>query len=287
MSELKQKMIEDMQQHGYAARTQESYLGAVRGLARHYQCPPYQLTEADIRKFFLHLINDRKASQSTVKIYLSGIKFFYQTTLGREWRFFSFAMPAKSKKLPTVLSRDEVGTILGLIRNAGIKVLLTVTYVCGLRLNEAVSLTVDDIDGQRLQLRVNGKGNKDRSVPIPEKILELLRSYWLVHRPKHWLFPAKQHDKAIGHSTVQKAFRAALRESGIRKKASVHSLRHSGVYPLSRGTTHLLEDKVDLRFIQMLLGHKSPNTTAIYTHLTQQGENILKNAVNRLMPDVP
>ncbi|MEW6517978.1 MAG: site-specific integrase [Thermodesulfobacteriota bacterium] len=281
MNELRQKMIEDMQLHGYAARTQQSYLGAVRGIAKHYQCSPGQLTEADIRKFFLHLINDRKSSESTVKIYLSGIKFFYQTTLGREWRFFSFAMPAKSRKLPVVLSREEVRTILDLIRNAGIKVLLTVTYVCGLRLNEAVSLTVDDIDGKRMQLRVNGKGNKDRFVPIPEKTLELLRSYWLVHRPQHWLFPAKQHtDKAVGHSTVQKAFRAALRESGIRKNASVHSLRHSYA-------THLLEDKVDLRFIQMLLGHSSPKTTAIYTHLTQQGEHILKDAVNRLMPDVP
>lgn len=281
MSELRQKMIEDMQLHGYAPRTQQSYLGAVQGIAKHYHCPPDKLTEADIRKFFLHLINDRKSSRSTVKIYLSGIKFFYETTLDREWRLFNLIMPAKSRKLPTVLSRQEVSTILGLLRNAGIKVLLTVTYVCGLRLDEAVSLTVDDIDGQRLQLRVNGKGNKDRYVPLPGKTLELLRSYWLVQRPKHWLFPSKQqHDKAICHSTVQKAFRAALRESGIRKKASVHSLRHSYA-------THLLEDKVDLRFIQMLLGHRSPNTTAIYTHLTQQGENLLKNAVNRLMPDLP
>jgi len=278
MNELKQKMIEDMQLHGYAERTQESYLGAVRRLAKHYQCPPQQLTEDDIRKFFLHLINDRKASESTIKIYLSGIKFFYQTTLGRRWRFFSFAMPAKSRKLPEVLSREEVSTILGLIRNASIKVLLTVTYVCGLRLNEAVSLTADDIDGQRKQLRVHGKGNKDRYVPLPDKTLELLRSYWLVHRPQFWLFPAKRDaNRSIGHCTVQKAFRSALRESGIRKQVSVHSLRHSYA-------THLLEDKVDLRFIQMLLGHKSPNTTAIYTHLTSQGEHILKDAVNRLMP---
>lgn len=278
MTELKQKMIEDMQLHGYATRTQESYLGAVQRLAKHYQCSPDQLSETDIRNFFLHLINERKVAQNTVKIYLSGIKFFYQTTLGREWRFFSFAMPAKSKKLPTVLSRNEVSTILGLIRKAGIRVLLTVTYGCGLRLHEAASLTVDNIDGERMQLLVKGKGNKDRSIPLPEKILELLRSYWLVHRPKHWLFPAKQSDKQIGHSTVQKAFKAALLESGIRKNASVHSLRHSYA-------THLLEDKVDLRFIQMLLGHKSPNTTAIYTHLTQKSEHHLKNAVNRLMLD--
>jgi len=275
---LRKKMFEDMQLHGYAERTMKSYADAVSGLARHYHCPPDQLTEDDLRKFFLHLINDRKAARSTLKVYLCGIKFFYEKTLGRKWQLFGLVMPAKSKKLPTVLSREEVDMILGLLRSVVIKVLLTVIYVCGLRLNEAVSLTVNDIDSKRMQVRVRGKGNKDRDVPLPEKTLELLRSYWLVHRPEHWLFPAKRKDKAIGHSTVQKAFKAALRESGIRKNASVHSLRHSYA-------THLLEDGVDLRFIQMLLGHKSPNTTCIYTHLTQRGEQVVHNAINRLMTD--
>jgi len=278
MTDLRKRMMEDMQLHGYAERTRQSYADAVSGLAKHYQCPPDQLTEDDIRKFFLHLINDRKAARSTLKISLCGIKFFYEKTLGRKWQLFGLVMPAKSKKLPTVLSRQEVDTILGLVRNAVIKVVLTVTYVCGLRLNEAVCLTVNDIDSKRMQVRVRGKGNKDRDVPLPEKTLELLRSYWLVHRPQHWLFTARRKDKAIGHSTVQKAFKAALRQSGIRKNASVHSLRHSYA-------THLLEDGVDLRFIQMLLGHKSPNTTSIYTHLTQRGEQVVQNAINRLMTD--
>jgi site-specific recombinase XerD len=278
MTDLKKRMMEDMQLHGYAERTMKSYADAVSGLAKHYQCPPDQLSEEDIRKFFLHIINDRQAARGTLKIYLCGIKFFYEKTLGRKWKFFGLAMPAKGKKLPTVLSRQEVDTILGLVRSAAIRVILTVIYVCGLRLNEAVSLTVNDIDSKRMQIRVGGKGNKDRYVPLPEKTLELLRSYWLVHRPQHWLFPAKRQDKAIGHSTVQKAFKAALRESSIRKNASVHTLRHSYA-------THLLEDGVDLRFIQMLLGHKSPNTTSIYTHLTQRGEHVVKIAINRLMTD--
>jgi site-specific recombinase XerD len=272
-------MLEDMQLHGYAERTRQSYADAVKGLAKHYQCPPDQLTEDDIRKFFLHLINDRKAARSTLKIYLCGIKFFYEKTLGRKWQLFNLLLPAKSKKLPTVLSRQEVDTILGLVRNAAIRVALTVIYVCGLRLNEAVSLTVNDIDSERMQVRVRGKGNKDRDVPLPEKTLELLRSYWLVHRPQHWLFPAKRRQSdTISHATVQKAFKAALRESDVRKNASVHTLRHSYA-------THLLEDGVDLRFIQMLLGHKSPNTTSLYTHLTQRGEQVVKNAINRLMTD--
>ena len=278
MTDLRKRMMGDMQLHGYAERTRQSYADAVSGLARHYHCPPDQLTEDDVRKFFLHLINDRKSARSTLKVYLCGIKFFYEKTLGRKWQLFGLVMPAKSKKLPTVLSRQEVDTILGLVRSAAIKVLLTVIYVCGLRLNEAVSLTVNDIDSKRMQVRVRGNGNMDRDVPLPEKTLELLRSYWLVHCPQDWLFPAKRKDQAIGHSTVQKAFKAALRQSGIRKNASVHSLRHSYA-------THLLEDGVDLRFIQMLLGHKSPNTTSIYTHLTQRGEQVVHNAINRLMTD--
>ena len=278
MTDLRKRMMEDMQLHGYAERTRQSYADAVSGLAKHYQCPPDQLAEEEIRRFFLHLINDRQAANSTVKIHLCGIKFFYENTLGRKWRFFDLAMPAKSRKLPVVLSRGEVYTLLDLVRSAVVRVLLTVTYVCGLRLSEAASLTVGDIDGERRQIRVCGKGSKDRYVPLPEKTLELLRSYWEVHRPEHWLFPNKKKDGPISHSTIQKAFKAALKESGIRKNASVHSLRHSYA-------TNLLEDGVDLRYIQMLLGHKSPNTTSIYTHLTRKGENLVKDAINRLMPD--
>jgi len=278
MTDLRKRMMEDMQLHGYAERTRKSYSDVVGGLAKFYQRPPDKLTEEEIRLFFLHLINERASSRSTVKVYLCGIKFFYETTLGRKWGIFNLLLPAKSRKLPTVLTSEEVWKIIGLVRNAAIKVLLTVIHVCGLRLSEGASLTVSDIDGKRMQLRVLGKGNKDRDVPLPEKTLELLRSYWRIHRPQDWLFPNKKKDGPIGNSTIQKAFKAALKESGIRKKASVHTLRHSYA-------TLLLEDKIDLRYIQMLLGHKSPNTTSIYTHLTRKGENQVKDAINRLMPE--
>lgn len=275
MTALRQKMMEDMQLHGYAERTRKSYAAGVASLAKHYRRPPDQLTEDDIRKFFLYLINDRKAARNTLKIYLCGIKFFYEKTLGREWQLFGLVMPAKSKKLPTVLSRQEVSAILGRVRNAAFKMVLTLIYVCGLRLNEAVRLTVNDIDGKRGQIRVRGKGNKDRDVPLPEKTLEHLRNYWRTRRPSHWLFPARQGNRTISHSAIQKAFKAALRESGVRKNASVHSLRHSYA-------THLLEDGVDLRFIQMLLGHRDLRTTTIYTHLSQRSERTVQSAINRL-----
>lgn len=276
MTALRKKMIEDMQLHGFAATTMQSYSDAVGILARHYQRSPDQLSEDDVRKFFLHLINDRKLARSTIKTYLCGIKFFYEKTLGRKWELFNLLLPAKSSKLPTILSKQEVDAILAQVKNATPKMALTLVYVCGLRLHEVIGLTVDDIDGKRMQIRVRGKGNKERSVPLPEKTLDLLRDYWRIHRPKHLFFPARQRQRdTMSRSVVQKAFKAALRESGIRKNASVHSLRHAYA-------THLLEDGVNLRYVQMLLGHKSPNTTAIYTHLTPRSERSVKNAVNRL-----
>ncbi len=279
MTDLRKRMLDDMQLHGYAERTMASYVAAVSLLARHYHRPPDQISEDDIRNFFLHLIKDRKSSRNTVKIYLCGIKFFYEKTLGREWRIFGLLLPAKSKKLPVILSREEVVAILGKVTSATLKMLLILIYVCGLRLHEAVSLRVNDIDGQRMQIRVRGKGNKERDLPLPAGTLKLLRSYWRAHRPAYWLFPSGQRRSvAVSHSTVQKAFGAALKESGIGKHASVHTLRHSYA-------THLLEDGVNLRLIQVLLGHQSPSTTARYTHLTERSERVVQNAINRLMTD--
>lgn len=173
MTDLRKRMMEDMQLHGYAERTRKSYAGAVTGLAKHYRRSPDRLTEDEIRKFFLHLINERKSARSTLKLYLCGIKFFYEKTLGRQWQVFDLLLPAKSRKLPTVLSRQEVDVILGKVRNITHKMALTLIYVCGLRLHEAVSLTVDDIDSKRMQIRVRGKGNKDRhrSACAPAQLL--------------------------------------------------------------------------------------------------------------------
>ena len=278
MTELKKRMIEDMQLHGYAERTRKSYADAVNGLAKHYHCSPDRLDEEDIRRFFLHLIKERKSSPSTVKIYLCGIKFFYEKTLKREWKFFELACPQKVRKLPVVLTSEEVRSILDLIRNPVPRVALTVIYSCGLRLSEGVNLLVGDIDSERMQLKIRGKGSKERYVPLPEKTLDLLRSYWQLIRPTHWLFPSKKKHGPVSGSMLQRAFKDALGKSGINKAASVHTLRHSYA-------TYLLEEAVDLRVIQELLGHSSPVTTAIYTHLTQKSLNTLNIALNNLLPD--
>lgn len=277
MTDLRKRMMEDMQLHGYSEKTRESYAAAVGVLAKHYQRPPDQLSVDEIRKFFLHLINERKSARNTLTIYLCGIKFFYEKTLHREWKIFGLLLPAKSKKLPAVLAREEVEAILGKVKSIALKMILTLIYVCELRLHEAVSLTINDIDGKRMMVRVWGKGGKNRDVSLPARTLELMRNYWMMHRPSHWLFPSeRRQDATISHSAIQKAFKSALKKSGVRKNASVHTLRHSYA-------THLLEDGVDLRFIQMLLGHQSPTTTAIYTHLTKRSEQLVQTAINRLM----
>jgi site-specific recombinase XerD len=278
-------MIEDMQLRGLADRTQESYLLAVRQLARHYQKPPDQINEEELRAYFLFLKNERHASRSTCTINLCGIKFFFQHTLGREWKFFELIRPPKEKKLPVVLSRDEVHHILGCVHLEHYRVCLTTIYTCGLRLLEGVRLQVKDIDGARKLIQVrNGKGGKDRYVPLPEESLKMLRQHWLTHHNPMWLFPAMRHQgQTPGQSSqpmeeggVQRAFQAALRESGVSKHATVHTLRHSYA-------THLLEAGINLRIIQEYLGHASPTTTAIYTHLTSASEMQAVETINEVV----
>lgn len=150
-------------------------------------------------------------------------------------------------------------------------------YACGLRLFEGVQLTVDDIDGERMLVRVRGKGRKDRYVPLPERMLQLLRSYWPIERPEHWLFPGRNGQPSC-HTVPQTAFSLALKASGIKKHASIHTLRHCYA-------THLLEDGVDIRTIQELLGHSHPSTTSVYTHLTDKTEKKLKPCIDDLMAD--
>jgi integrase/recombinase XerD len=280
MSAIRQRMIEDMQLHGYSAKTQTAYLGAVRGLAGHYHRTPENLTQDELRSYFLYLVKDRGVARSTLTIHLSGIKFFFEKTLKREWLIFNLVRPQKRTKLPVVLSSVEVKRILSLVQNPMVRMALTVIYACGLRLSEGVHLKVQDIDSTRMLLWVrNGKGGKDRCVPLPERLLELLREYWKKHRPRLYLFPNPSNRNPLCVTTLQKTFKVVLLQSEIHKGASIHTLRHSYA-------THLLEKGINLRVIQELLGHSSPQTTALYTHLTEKSSHTLAEAVNRLMADL-
>lgn len=280
MTELRRRMIEDMQLRRLAPSTQRAYEAAVERLALYYGRSPDQLSEEEIRRFFMHLINERRVSDSTFRIHFYGVKFFYERTLRRTWPVFELVRARKREKLPVVLSEEEVRCVLGRVRHVTARMCLTTIYACGLRLSEGAHLQVTDIDGSRRIVCVRcGKGGKDRYVPLAAPLLERLRVYWKTHRTRPWLFPAPDGRGPISTTTVQKVFKAALGDSGVRKEASVHALRHSYA-------THLLERGVNLRVIQEILGHKSPRTTALYTHLTQKTVDNLRETVDRLMADL-
>ena len=288
MTELRKRMIECLQLRGLSERTQESYVRAVRQLAEHYHKAPDLISEQELRQYFLFLKNVKHYSRNTMTIAICGIRFLYQDTLNRQWAIFGIVRPAPEKKLPVILSLAEVRQILTAIRLPRYKVCLSTIYSCGLRLQEGINLHVADIDSARLMLHVrHGKGAKDRYVPLPARTLQLLRQYWQSHRNAVLLFPAEGRNhidlarstEPMSKSSVQDAFHAALKESGNNKRASVHTLRHSWA-------THLLEAGVNLRLIQEWLGHSSPATTSVYTHLTAKAEALGSKAIDQLMSDL-
>lgn len=269
MTPLRKRMIEDLQLKGYAAATQQAYLRAVQKLALHYHKSPAELTEAELRAYFLHLTRVEHCAPGTLKIAQSGIKFCFAVSLQKHWPVLGLIRPGKEKKLPVVLSRAEVRTVLRCVRAPVYRVCLNTIYGCGLRISEGTAVQVSHVDSQRMVLRVRGKGNKERQVPLSESTLESLRAFWKLHRSQPWLFPARLQPRSpseqgpVNSDNLRAAFKGALQQSGVKKRASVHSLRHSYA-------THLLEAGVQLRLIQEILGHRNPSTTAIYTHLTTE-----------------
>ena len=288
MTPLRQRMIEDLQLKGYSKSTQSLYVNAVRQLCDHFGKPPGRITEEELRDYFLHAKNVKKWSRSTSTVALCGIKFFFDNTVKRPWPTLLFVRPGREKKLPVVLSRGEVHNILHNIQLLCYRVCLTTIYSCGLRLSEGTRLKIEDIDSARGFIHVRqSKANKDRYVPLPQRALALLREQWKSHKNKVWLFPAPGPGRAdmplatkpISNASVQAAFRSAAKAAGLSKKATVHTLRHSWA-------THLLEAGVNLRLIQTWLGHSSPNTTSIYTHLTEKAKTVGIKSINELMADL-
>jgi site-specific recombinase XerD len=282
MTPLRKRFIEDLQLHGYAPSTQQVYVCAIKQVAGHYRRSPDELTEEQIRQYFLHLTLVRKVSRSNATITLCALKFFYEHTLQRSWPVFALARPRREKKLPLVLSREEVRQLLGAVQDPVYRAYFTTVYACGLRLEEARQLQISDVDGQRGLLRIRGKGNKDRYVPLPSSALQMLRTFWKTHRSNSWLFPAPRSTTAprpLSRKAIQEAFATARERAGLTKHPTTHSLRHAYA-------THLLEQNVNLRLIQNALGHNSPTTTAIYTHLTEPALAGMSDPLNRLMQDL-
>jgi integrase/recombinase XerD len=288
MTPLRNRMMQDLQLKGYGERTQQMYVRAVRQLAEHYHKSPDLITEEELRDYFLFTKNVKKWARSTSTIAICGIKFFYENTVKRNWTTLSLVRAKREKRLPAILSREEVHSILKKIRLLRYRVCLSTIYSCGLRLQEGTHLQVKDIDSARGLIHVHcGKGAKDRYVPLPQRTLQLLREQWKSHRNPVWIFPAPGRGgihmptatQPMPISSVQIAFKKALKKAGINKRASVHTLRHSYA-------THLLEAGVNLRLIQIWLGHNTPTTTSVYTHLTTKAKAIATESINDLMKDL-
>ena len=288
VSPLRRRMMEDMELRGFARKTQLSYVRSVERLTRYFGRSPDTLSDEEIRRYFVHLTCERKLARATVTIALCGIKFLYESTLKRDFSVTGVPRPKQKKSLPVVLSREEVRAILSHVTEVRHRACLTLIYACGLRLGEGCRVQVADIDRARGVLHVHAaKGAKDRYIPLPPGILPLLGVCWRTHRNPVWLFPSigssgrhrATSDRGVPLGTLQQVFHAALAVSGVHKRVSIHSLRHSYA-------THLLEDGVNLRLIQSWLGHCSPAVTAVYTHLTEQATSSAAQQVGRLMSDL-
>jgi integrase/recombinase XerD len=272
---LRQRMLEDMQLHSLSANTQDRYIKGVRKLSRYYKRSPEKISENEVRYFILYLIKESGLAPDTIRVTFYGIKFLYQKTLGRDWKIFDLIRLPQPKHLPVVLSYEEIRNVLSHIWHPTYRMALTLIYACGLRLSECLNLRIEDIDSDRMVVRVKGKGNKERYVALTEHVLHLLRQYWRLNRPRPWLFQSKKTGKPIASNSIQGAFRDARGKANISKDATIHTLRHSYA-------THLLENGVDVRIIQGALGHKCPGSTVIYTHLTSKTDLILIDAVNQM-----
>ena len=282
---LRKKMHQDLQLAGLSEGTQDVYLRAVRRLAVHFDTPPDVLNEAQVRDYLLHLKNDRKLASSSLSIAYCAIKFFYSHTAPRDWPTLQRIRVQKEKRLPDVLSIDEVRQLIGAVRKLRYRTYFSTVYSLGLRRNEGLHLQVRDIDSARMLVHVHrGKGAKDRFVPLPARTLTLLREYWVTHRNPVWLFPdigsdrrqAVSSDGPMSKDGVQHAMRRVVHQLGWRKAVSIHTLRHSYA-------THLLEAGVNLRLIQQYLGHSSLQTTMVYLHLTTVSQEQAVAVINKLM----
>jgi integrase/recombinase XerD len=259
MGELHDRMQQDLILHGMSPRTQQSYLAAVRGLAKYHHQRPDTLSEAQVRGYVRYLIEERQLAPSSVRVAVMGLRFFYTQTLHRAWA--SLPLPKRTKILPEVLSREEVARLLASTTTVRERALLMTTYGGGLRVSEVVRLRVSAIDAGREMLRIEqGKGRKDRYTLLGPRLLTELRHYGQVYRPTPpWLFPQRAKPVPMNPATAQRIYYAAKERAGITKGGGIHALRHAF-------TTHLLEAGTDLPTLQRWLGHESVTTTMHYVH---------------------
>ena len=264
MTALRQRMIEMMTVRNLSPSTQYSYIGHVARFAKHFGKSPELLGPNEIREYQLYLINVRKVSKSRLVQVVCALRFLYQVTLEREWPMSYIPYPKRERLLPHVLSRSEALTFLDAMHNVKYRAIVTTAYAAGLRMAEVLNLRIEDIDSKRNVIRVvQGKGRKDRYVMLSPKLLEMLREYWKTDRPPGpLLFPGSDPHRPLRQTSVSYVCRKVRRSLGMKKPVTMRMMRHSFA-------THLLEAKADVRTIQLLLGHRSLDTTARYTHVSR------------------
>jgi integrase/recombinase XerD len=276
MGALRDRMIRELQLRRFAPLTRKHYLGVVSRLAKHYGIAPDQLSAQQVQDYLLYLMTERRLQWNTVNVVVSGLKFFYGQVVKRP--DIPLAIPPRrpAHRLPQVLSTEELLRLFAAAVQPKERALLMTTYGGGLRVSEVIRLQVTDIDSQRGLIHVSrGKGDKERYTVLSKRLLEELRVYWLIDRPRPWLFPGRLPGQPLDHNRAREIFNRAKAQAGISKRGSIHLLRHSFA-------THLLEAGVDLRTIQVLLGHSSILTTTIYLHLTQKTRDATRSPLDLL-----
>jgi site-specific recombinase XerD len=263
MSELRTRMIRDMALRGFSPRTHEAYIAAVVKLAKYYKRSPDQLSNEEVQGYLAHLIQERKLAWSTCSQAAHAFRFLYHVTLGHPRTDFHVPAPRQPQRLPELLSRQDVWRLLNACLHPRHRLWLATTYAGGLRVSEVVALKVSDLDADRMTVRVaQGKGAKDRYVPLAQRLLQDWRAYWQIAPPGVWLFANRQGTRPLDVTMAQKLDTQAKRRAGIVKQGGIHALRHAYA-------THLLEAGKDLQAVQYQLGHRHLSTTMRYFHLTQ------------------
>jgi integrase/recombinase XerD len=280
VTQLRQKMLEELQRRNYSHRTAKTYVRIVRDFAEYFHQPPDKLGPEQIRQYQAHLFQAKKLAPATVSQYVSALRFLFVKTLRRHFLAEYIPFPKSRKRLPTVLSPEEVTRLIDAACNLYHRTLLVTLYSTAARRAELCQLKVQDIDSQRMMIRINqGKGGRDREVPLSPKLLQTLRVYFRWMQPATFLFPGTvkgvRADVPITPNVVWLACRQAAQRAGITKRLSPHSLRHSCA-------SHLLEAGADLRTIQVLLGHSRLEHTLIYLHLSPKHLQAIPNPLDAL-----
>lgn len=276
---LRELLIRELESRNYSKRTVKTYVGSISLLSRHYNLSPDMITSEQLKEYLHMCISEKKCSVSYINQTIGAFKILHKDILGRDWDSLKIKRPRRETKLPVILSKQEVKKIIEAPRNIKHRAILSLTYSSGLRKSEVINLKPRDIDSDRMQIRVvGGKGKKTRYTILSTQILEQLRIYYKLYKPSNYLFEGQKKGMPISDTTISAIFNQSLKKTGIIKLATFHTLRHCFA-------THMLEQGINLRVIQMLLGHNSLKTTSVYLHVSNIDLNNIKSPLDSLDSD--